>query len=279
MVKLYLNFNGSVIPSGKAIIAADNRGFKYGEGLFETIKLSDNKIILGSYHFERLFAGIKQLQFEPPPSFTAEQLAFQILELCKKNNHQRSARIRLMVFRGEGGLYDPKDYFPNYIIQSWPLAEKNNHFNKEGYLISVFGDGRKSCDKFSHLKSNNFLLYVMAALYAKRNRLDDCLILNSYGHVCESTIGNLYCIKDGIIYTPPLTEGCVAGVMRRYLLEQSGGNPICEKPLSIPELMDADELFLSNAIYGIRWIKRFDGREYINTQTMDLYKRVHKPPS
>ena len=263
-----------MIPADKAIITADNRGFRYGDGLFETMRLAASRILLEAYHFERLFAGIKQLEFDFPADLTPAGLSSQILELCKENNCQESARVRLAVFRGEGGLFEANKRAPNYIIQCRPLDKAYRRFNEQGLVTAVFRDGRKSCDHFSNLKTNNYLLYAMAALHAGKNGLDDCIILNSRERPCESAIGNLYCIRDGIVSTPPLSEGCVAGVMRRRLLSLTGAIPFSEKVLTIRDLLDADELFLSNAVYGIRWIKYFEGREYVNLETHSLYNRL-----
>jgi len=260
----FINFNGKILPAATAILTADNRGFRYGDGLFETMKIKDGRISLEEYHFERLFAGLKLLQFQPSPLFTAGALAGKIRELCKSNGHLTLARVRLAVFRGEGGLYDPAGHLPQYLIQSWDLAETIAGLNVNGLVAGVFPDGRKACDPFANLKSNNFLIYAMAALYAKQQQWNDCLVLNSYGRVADSTIANLFYCKGGMIYTPPLSEGCVAGVMRRHLLETlpGAGFPIREKETSPEDLEGADEIFLTNALRGIQWVGSFRSSVY-----------------
>ena len=261
----FINFNGEVLSSNTTVLTADNRSFRYGDGLFETIKVANGRILLGNYHFERLLAGVRLLQFEEEtPFFTAEKLGEQILELCKRNRHEAFARVRLVVFRGNGGLYDPIDHLPNFIIQSWSLDPRSSELNEEGLVIDVFPHGRKSCDAYANLKSNNYLLYVMAALYAQQNQLNDCLVLNSYDRIADSTIANLFYCKQGHIYTPPLAEGCVAGVMRRNLLEilPGIGYPVQEKVTTREDLESADEVFLTNALKGIKWVKSFGGTTY-----------------
>jgi branched-chain amino acid aminotransferase len=260
----FINFNGKVLSSGSAVLTADNRGFRYGDGLFETMKVERGQLRLEQYHFERLLAGVQLLQFEPSPFFTAEKLAGQILELCKKNGHQALARVRLVVFRGDGGLYDPVNHRPNYIIQTWALLPRGSELNENGLVLDVFPDGRKSCDPFANLKSNNYLLYVLAALYARQHRLNDCLVLNSYGRIADSTIANLFYCKRGQIFTPPLTEGGVAGVMRRHLLQllPGIGLPVQEKETCREDLEDADEVFLTNALKGIKWVRSFGAATY-----------------
>ena len=134
--------------------------------------------------------------------------------------------MRLVVFRGAGGLYDPQDHFPNYIIETWPLPAGSGELNQNGLLIDVFPDGRKACDPYANLKSNNFLLYVLAALHAKNNLFNDCLVLNSRERIADSTIANLFFARGGKFFTPPLSEGCVAGVMRRLLIEAAAGRRV-----------------------------------------------------
>ena len=260
------------MQSDETIITANNRGFRYGDGLFETIKVMGNKIHLAKFHFERLFSSMQILQFKMPEFFTEENLSDQIFFLCKKNNHQHSARVRLTVFRGDGGFFDGNNNLPNYIIQTEELNKKEFALNENGLIIDVFSDGKKSCDNFSNIKSNNFLVNAMAASYAKRNQLDDCFILNSYDRICESTISNIFLIKNKIIYTPALSEGCIAGIMRRFLLEKIPQQDflIREANISIEKIKQADEIFLTNSISGMRWVKEFGKNKYTNSLTTEI---------
>lgn len=271
-MSIFFSCNNKIYKEGEAIINADNRSFRYGDGLFETMKMIDGKIILKEFHFERLFAGMHILQFEVPQNYTASFLEDQIKELCKKNQHSKCARIRLMIFRGSGGLYDAENNNPNYLIQSWSIENKMA-LNSNGLVIDIYPDAKKSCDKFSNLKSNNFLPYVMAALHAKTNKLNDCILLNSNERLCDSTVANIFIIKDGSIYTPPLSEGCIAGVVRRWMLKNLPPNfKIIEAPVSRQDLYDADEVFLTNSIYDVRWVKEAGNAKY----NCDLVKNIHK---
>ena len=163
-----------------------------------------------------------------------------------------------MTFRGDGGIFDPENLHPDYIIESWPLSNEVQ-LNENGLIVDVFPDAKKSCDSFSNLKSNNYLPYVMAGLYAKKNKINDCVVLNSFGRVCDSAIANIFIIKKDKIFTPPLSEGCVAGVMRRWMLEKFDLKKykILEKNISINDIENADEFFLTNSIYNLRWVKSF----------------------
>jgi branched-chain amino acid aminotransferase len=142
-------------------------------------------------------------------------------------------------------------------------------------VIDIYQEARKSCDVFSNLKSANFLPYSMAALYAKENKLNDCPVLNDSGNIADTTIANLFIIKNGIISTPALTEGCVNGVMRRYLLEKlrDGGYEIQESSVSVADMENADEVFLTNAINGIRRVRQFRNKMYSTKRTEEIYSR------
>ena len=271
-MSIFFTCNDKIYKEGTSVITPDNRSLRYGDGLFETLKIYKGIIQLRDYHFERLFFGMDALQFEIQKYFTADYLENKIAELCKKNQHDLFTRVRLMIFRGNGGLYDPENNFPNYIIQTWSI-DGFSGLNSNGLIIDVYPDAKKSCDKFSHLKSNNFLPYIMAALHAKTIKANDCFLLNNYDRVCDTTIANIFIIKDEVIYTPALSEGCVAGVMRRFVIEKLTSDfKIIEKPLSIEELQNADEVFLTNSIKGIRWVKQFRDSQYNNITV----KKIHE---
>jgi len=261
----FVIINGTILEKSKAGLSPDDHSYRYGDGLFETMKIENGNILLEEYHFERLFSGFETLKFKSPVLFTKQRIIEQVKELCKKNNNEASARVRLSVSRGSGGLYDCDNDF-SYLIESWPLDQKGT--NENGLIIDIFPDARKSIDVFSNLKSANYLPYVMAAIWAKENRLNDALILNQHDRICDSTIANIFWIKDKKIFTPPLNEGCVAGVMRKKILKLATRNsdyPVQEDFLSLEILLQADEVFLTNAVTGIRWVKECRDKIYKKT--------------
>jgi branched-chain amino acid aminotransferase len=160
-----------------------------------------------------------------------------------------------------------------YVIECWSLDDSVNQLNENGLAIDIFPDARKSCDKFSNLKSASFQPYVLAALYAKENKLNDCLVLNTSGYIADSTIANIFLVKDNAILTPALSEGCIDGVMRKFLLGKltEAGYPVIETSVSPDDLNNADEIFLTNAIKGIRWVRQFRKREYANSTAEKIY--------
>ncbi len=266
---IFSNINGKIIPAVDAAVPADNGAFRYGYGLFETMLVQDGVIRLKQYHWERLLQGIALLGFELSKLVTTDKLEEQVLKLVAKNKLEHLCRVRLQLYAAGGGLYGLTTPQPGYIIECFPLGDDALMLNENG-LVAGFVEGvQKSADVLSNLKSCNALVYAIAARQAKARQWNDALISNSSGNIIESTIANIFWIKDEKIYTPPLTEGCVSGVMRRHLMQILQG--VIEQPLTGEILLDADEVFLTNAIKKIRWIGRIEDKEYGN----ELIKKIN----
>lgn len=268
-------YNDRFFTVGENIISNSNRSLIYGDGLFETMRMQQGKIWNDTFHFERFFEGLKVLQIDIPHYFTRDFFIEKIQYLVLKNHHEYNARIRLMAFRGTGSIFNIENNKPQYILETFPLSPEIK-LNENGLGIEVFTDGAKSCDRFSNIKSNNYLLSVMGGLFAQKNNFDDCLLLNSFGRVCESAIANVFIIKGDTIFTPPLSEGCVAGVMRRWMLERFSlkNYVIVEKELSVQEIPGADEFFLTNSIHLLRWVKSFKEKKYRNEKVKEIFEFV-----
>jgi branched-chain amino acid aminotransferase len=273
----YIHFNGKIVPAESTLVSAANRGLRYGDGLFETMRVVKGNIVLQHLHFERLFQGLAVLQFQCPAQFTPAALTQAILGLCHKMNIDQAARVRLNIVRGNGGLYDPENHLPNIIIEAWPLPTPTT-LNENGLVVDIYSDARKHFDLLANIKSNNYLPCILAALHAKNNQLNDCLLLNTEGRICDTTIANVFWVKEGRLFTPPLTEAGVAGVMRRFLVENTTSQfPVQELPLTPEMLEQADELFLTNAIQGIKWVSQYRHKKYNNQLTTLLYNKYVKP--
>ena len=275
----FLFYNGKISKTGKLLISPDNRSFRYGDGFFETMKMVNGKLQLANEHMERLFASLELLQFQQPVYFTPSYVLEQVTLLAKKNYHHKLARIRVTIFRGDGGLYDVENHFPHHLIQSWELNPANNRLNENGLQLGIFKDARKVCDRYSHVKSNNYLSYALAALWAKKQKLNDAVLLNPYDRIADATIANVFVVKDGLVKTPALTEGAVNGVMRKYILQslRHENMPVEETQLTVEDLLQASEIFLSNSIYGIRWVKQLGDSGYTNQLSALLHKKFILP--
>jgi branched-subunit amino acid aminotransferase/4-amino-4-deoxychorismate lyase len=186
--------------------------------------------------------------------------------------------VRLSVIRGNGGLYDPENHLPNTIIQTWTLEEESYRLNENGLVAGIYPLAKKSIDTFSNIKSNNYLPYSMAALYAKQQHWNDALVLNTAGNICDATIANLFIIKNKKLFTPALTQGCINGVMRRYILENIGSSGYIaeETIIKYEDIHSADEVFLTNAITGIRWVQSVEEKRYSNTECINIFQSLLK---
>ncbi len=273
---MQLCYNGKFMAADKPLLTVDNRSFRYGDGCFETMKVYQGQLLLADLHFERLMMSLHILHFHIPPHFTKEYFTGLVLELCRASGVSDLARVRLTVWRAGTGLYDPVDHTPEFIIQCWKLPRHIFELNQAGLTMDVFPDAIKPGDKLSSVKSNNCLPYVLAALYAKEHQISESLLLNQYGRVADSTIANVFIVKGNDILTPPLSEGCVCGVMRKHLLQTEIPFKIKEQPLRISDLENADEIFLTNAIYGIRWVGQFRDTSYGNAASVILHDLLYE---
>jgi branched-chain amino acid aminotransferase len=273
-----LYYNGEILPDGAPLITAGNRGLRYGDGLFETIKVTNGTMPLFHLHMDRMLHGLSVLQMELPPLYTADYIQETILNLCDRNNTLQAARVRITIIRGNGTLYTSNTAHASIIIQSDPLGADYLALNTTGFTIDVYTEVQKSCDLLANLKSNNYLPYVMAALYSRKQQLNDCLLLNTHGRICDATIANVFWVHNNEIFTPPLSEGGVAGVMRKHLLYElrNAGYTVHEKSCTVATLEAADEIFLTNALYGIRWVRQFGTKLYPNQFIKELYERFIK---
>ena len=142
--------------------------------------------------------------------------------------------------------------------------------------IDVYEAAIKMADDFANSKNSNFLPYCMAAFFAKKNKLNDAILLNNFGRICDSTHANIFMLKENIIITPALTEGCIAGVMRKFLLQNllALGYQLKEDKIEINDLLMADEIFLSNSIYNIRWVSQFKNQQFAGLKTAKIYEAL-----
>jgi len=265
-------YNNEFFRAGVPVITVENRSFRYGEGLFETMRFRHGRIINLDLHFERLAEGMKVLGLGFPNFFSKNYFIDTVNELLLKNSISENARIRLMMFAGDEALFRDTNQPANFIIETFPLSSEMQ-LNKEGLAIDIFAGSRKSTDDFSNIKSNNYLPSVMAAKFALRNKLDDVVILNSFGRICESSIANVFIVKSEKIITPPLSEGCVAGVMRRFLLEKLSLQQytLDENSLTTEDILAADEVFLTNSIQLLKWVKKFRNKTYGNEKVKEIF--------
>ncbi len=250
-----INFNGSILKDSAKVFSASNRAFKYGDALFETIKVTNSSIHFLEDHYFRLMASMRMLRMEIPMHFTLEFFEKEILNTTNSNNLEE-ARVRFSVYRNDGGLYTPTTNSCSYLVEVSPL----NVVIKELYTLDIFKDYFLYSGLLSTIKTTNKITNVLASIYAKENELDNCVLLNERKHVVETINGNIFVLKDHIIKTPPLEEGCVKGIMRKKIIEmlsKSSEYTLQEAAISPFELQKADEVFITNAIVGIQPVTNY----------------------
>lgn len=272
----YINFNGTLVPEDMSVINADSRAFRYGDGLFETMLWRDGDVRFLDFHVERLQEGMNMLHFEDFEKFDRYFIRQKIEELSRKNNMVgQTARARLIVFRSGGGLYGPETNKPSYIIQLDRKPESLRD-KKMGLIIDVYSEYKKPFSDLSKLKSNNALIYVMAGLFRKKHAFDEVLLLNQQGNLCEALASNIFVFYDKVLYTPALSEGCIAGVMRRVMMDiaSSEGIEVIEAEIKPEILKVADEIFCTNAVEGVQWVMGYKQKRYFNKISRIFQERL-----
>lgn len=272
MQQEYILHNDQFITINQPVFTSNNRGFRYGDGLFETMLMSAGKLNFPELHADRLQAGMNALKMEGGVLFDAYFLKQKAAELCKKNKLKDNVRFRLSVYREGEGLYTPESNKTGYMLEATPMEKAGYELNKKGLIIDVYDEISKPINKLSNYKTSNSMLYVMAGLFKKHNRLDEAFLLNQHGFLCESISSNVFVVYDKQIYTPGLSEGCVAGVMRNAVMQMASLNnvSIIEAQINPEVLKEADEVFITNATSGIRWVMGYGKKRYFNEITKSL---------
>lgn len=254
------NFNGTILEQGQ-LLTVNNRGYAYGDALFETMKASHGKLLFWEDHYFRLMASMRIMRMEIPMNFTMEFLENEILKTLKSNHLTNiSSRIKLMVYRNEGGLYLPDTNDVSFIISVKQIENDFYIFQNDFYEVDLFKDYYLSPSLLSTLKTNNKALNVVGSIYAKENHLNNCFILNTNKQVVEALNGNIFMVKGHTIKTPPLSDGCLKGVMRKQIFDVLKTLPaydLIEESISPFELQKADEIFITNVIVGIQPISKY----------------------
>ncbi|MCX6312389.1 MAG: aminotransferase class IV [Bacteroidetes bacterium] len=273
-----LLLNGVERNSGEALFTSHNRSFRYGDGLFESMRLVNGKLSFAQRHLSRLMLGVQLLQMRLPDNFVTVSLEEWCRRLAERNNITGGARVRLTIFRNDGGYYHPEVNDASWVLEMWTLDHNEYEMNDKGMSVELYQDIRKPINKLSSLKTANAQLYVLAALYSKQMNVDDAILINHNGNVIEATGSNLFAVKNGVLYTSPLSEGCVAGVMRSVIMEIAKENRIAvyEVPLPLSIMLNSDEVFLTNAVRGIQWISTYKAKRYFNNTAMKFQELLNK---
>lgn len=259
-----INFNGT-IESSEANLLTQNRAFLYGDAVFETVKIVNSKILFFEDHYFRLMSSMRIVRMEIPMNFTLEYLEDQILTLAKAKKIEDSSRARITVYRNDGGHYLPQTNAVSFLINVDSLDEKQYSIIRKEYIVDLYTDFYVTKQLLSSIKTTNKILNTTASIYASENDLDNCLLLNDNKNVVEAIQGNLFMLRGNTLTTPPVSEGCLNGVMRKQMLKLAKtieNIQVEEEVISPFDLQKADELFITNVIKGIQPITKYRKKEF-----------------
>ena len=269
-------YNEDYIDKSKFSIPIENRAFRYGDSFFETIKCSLGKPLFLKEHYFRIASSFCIMKMTHPLTFNIEKLEILIQQLLIKNKLDiKPARVRMSFFRSDGGYYMPKTNQVNFIIESDSLSHEKYQINTHGLQVGLYKDNLIPKQNLSNIKSNNRLLNVLASLYAKENNYDDCVLINVDKKIIECISGNLFIVFENSIKTPPLDDGCIDGVMRRVILDITDFN-IEESSISLSDIFNAEEVFITNVIRGVQWVSEIDTNRYHNETSVRVLELLNK---
>jgi len=274
MNKSLICFNGSFFPSDTPLFDQSNRSFRYGDGLFESILWKDNKLRFWTDHFQRLTQSMNFLGMEIPDKFEA-LLLDSAKKLVLTNKISDLGRVRISVFRSGAGNYSPQS---DAVLWVMSCEEYQAQLANKGLTLGLFDKIKKPINSLSNIKSANGLLYVMAARFAKEQTWDDAIILNDKGFVCETSANNIFMFSGNTISTPPISSGCLDGIFRKNLIaliKKNKSFKFEEKEIQTNEIANAQEIWLTNAIAGLRWVKSFENRQFTNDVYAQLASSTH----
>jgi branched-chain amino acid aminotransferase len=272
-----INYNGE-IQSSDTTLSNANRGFLYGDGVFETLKIVNNKILFFEDHYFRLMASMRIVRMQIPNSFTLEYLEEQVLNLAKANNCENSARVRLTVYRNDGGFYLPQTRTVSFLIQVSPLNETHYIISDAMYEVDLYKDFYITKQLLSTIKTTNKMINITGSIFANENDLQNCLLLNNEKNVVEALNGNLFMLIGNKLITPSIEDGCLNGIMRKQVLQVARkieDIEVLEQLISPFDLQKADELFITNVITGIQPITKYRKKEYKSDLSKVLLKKIN----
>ena len=261
----FISFDGEIVSASSVPVDFRSRAFRFGDSLFESIKVVHSRPLFLDKHINRLLVSLPVLKMEPVVSILQNDLTNYIEKLLRANRIFGACRLRLTVFRDGSGFYMPETLNSHVMIESFQMDNVEFDAGTKGLSVDLFTEIKKPINFLSGMKNGNALIYVMASLWCKENKVDDCIILNESGNVCEATSSNIFIYRKNTLLTPSLEEGCVAGVMRETVIEKASEAGITvydDTYITQNELLSAEEIFLTNAIKGIQPVLAYKNKRY-----------------
>ena len=271
-----INFNGT-LQDNSALYIETNRGFLFGDAVFETVKIVNSKIVFLEEHYLRLMASMRICRMEIPMLLTMEYFEEQIVSLLQALKFV-NARVRFTVFRDSEGYYTPNSNDVKFVIMANELNNTFYSFSNEPYEVELFKDFHLGKHLLSTIKTNNKMIHTLAGIFAKENDYQNCLLINEDKNIVEAIQANIFMKMGDVISTPPISEGCQNGILRKQIIKLISKNTNIkfeEKPISPFDLQKADELFLTNVIIGIQPITKYRKKMYVNDFATQLLKELN----
>jgi branched-chain amino acid aminotransferase len=271
----FVDINGSLLPADQPLFNSSNRAFRYGDGVFETLLLFEGRLPWFEHHLIRMNKGLEVLKINL--NCSASEIKNRILALAAAQKTS-TGRVRISVFRTGEGTYFPITNVGDVVIELLPMDASTVFSPVDRIMIHIYKDHFKNMDHFSNLKTCNALIYVLAGLWAKNNGYHEACILNTKGMLCESVSSNVFLIKKSKLITPSLSEGCIEGVCRKMAIQtaKERGFAVEERAVSISELMEADECFLTNSIGGVQSVTGISSKRFYKKIGMQLQRELRQ---
>ncbi len=256
-----VNFNGNIVDNECFTIGCQNRAFKYGDGIFDTLKFQNKNLYFIEDHYFRLMSSMRMLRMKIPLNFTLEYYEAQIKKTLSENGIQDKARVRVNVFRDDGGYYAPLINKVSFLIEAGSLTKREH----SKYEIELYKDFQTASGLLATIKTNNRIINVLSSIYAEENEYQNCILLNEKKEIVEAINANIFLIRGNEVLTPSLDSGCINGIIRKKLIEvlqKQGIFSVSETQISPFELLKADEVFLTNSITEIQSVDQYRKKHY-----------------
>jgi branched-chain amino acid aminotransferase len=276
----YIFFNGKIIPDTDRCISSGDRGFLYGDGIFETLRSYKGVPFKLADHLERMRCSAEKLKI--PPVYSNAEISESITKLLEKNS-VRDAYIRITLSRGEGGsgLQMSDGLRSTILIQAKPFKPYDEKLYNEGMCLSVSGHRRSTTSPICSHKTTNLLTSILLKEEAGSKSAHDSIVLNTDGDVAECIVSNIFMVKDVSVVTPSLDTNILPGITRSTVLDicQNSGIPVSEESFKIETLIKADEVFITNSLMEIMPVSVIEDNKIgkvtpgeITQQLMGAYK-------
>lgn len=269
MATIFLN--NKLISTQDYSVTYNHRAFKYGDGVFETIKVSKSVPLFLKHHYSRLVLALSFFEFEIPEFWSYSFFVRHCLDLIKANNIIYG-NLRIQVSRLGGGKYLPTSYGCDLLMEVEPTEQTTYQINSQANKLGVFTKMTKGLEESSNYKTLNSNVYIQAAIYKAQQQFNEVIVLNQQGRVADASAANVFIAINNLLIVPPSSEGGVDGVLRRVLVKLCKQNKIDLQvaPISQTDLKDASEIFVTNVIKGIQPITEFEGKKMKNSYSQKL---------